>query len=179
MRMATKEKIANALQKMLRSKSFEDVSVGDICKEIDISRTTFYRYFKDKYECMNWVYQNQIRILLEKNQNIDDWKTMVYDVTCAMYERKEFFTKVSTYKEQNSLMDCIFECGYNYLEDMLKKELQISELPADLHWSCCMYVKGSIYLLENWLRDGCKESPEFIAKLLCDNVPLKIAKYFR
>ena len=179
MRVSTREKIANALQRILRTKAFADVSVGDICGEIDISRTTFYRYFQDKYECMNWVYQNQIRLILEKNRKIDDWKATVYDTVCALYERKEFFSKVSVYKEQNSLMDCIFETGYDYLEGMLKQELQTDELPVDLHWASCMYAKGSIYLLENWLRDGCKESTEFIAQILCDNVPLKIAKYFR
>lgn len=178
-RISTKEKITNALEQILTKKSFVDISVGDICDEIGISRTTFYRYFQDKYECMNWVYQNQIRMILDKNQKIDDWKTLVYDVVYALYDRKEFFTKVCSYKEQNSLMDCIYECGYNYCEDMLLKELGISELTPELHWSSAMYMKGSIFLLESWLRDGCRESPDFIVKMQCDNIPVTIAKYFR
>lgn len=178
MRISTKEKIANALERLLYHKSFTDVSVGDICDEIDISRTTFYRYFQDKYECMNWVYQNQIRKILDKNQKIDDWKTLVYDVIYALYDRKEFFTKVCSYKEQNSLMDCIYECGYNYLEDMLLGVINEPKLPPELHWASAMYMKGSIFLVESWLRNGCKEDPDFIVKMQIENIPLTISKYF-
>ena len=178
MRISTKEKIANSLDALLKTKSFTDISVGDICDNIDISRTTFYRHFQDKYECMNWIYQTQIHRILDKNQEIEDWKSLIYDVIYFMYERRDFFVKVSSYKEQNSLMECIYECGYNYLQDMLLKELQIGELPPELHWSSCMYMKGSVFLLESWLRNGCKESPDFIVKLQCENIPLKISQYF-
>ena len=162
----------------MQTKSFSDITVGDICDEIDISRTTFYRHFQDKYECMNWVYQTQIQKILDKNQEIEDWKSLIYDVIYFMYERRDFFVKVSSYKDQNSLMDCIFDCGYSYLEDMLLKELHISELSPALHWSSAMYMKGSVFLLESWLRNGCKESPDFVVKMHVDNIPLSIAKHF-
>ena len=178
MRIPTKQKIADSLERIMQTKSFSDITVGDICDEIGISRTTFYRHFQDKYECMNWVYQAQIQKILDKNQEIDDWKSLIYDVIYFMYDRREFFTKVASYKEQNSLMDCVYECGYNYLEDMLLKELHISELTPELHWASAMYMKGSVFLLESWLRNGCKESPDFIVKMQSDNIPLKISQYF-
>lgn len=43
--------IDKACMKEFESKSLADISVGRICKSLDLSRAAFYKYFKSVEEC--------------------------------------------------------------------------------------------------------------------------------
>ena len=53
----TKFAIVEAFNVLIEVKPFEDISVMDIVREADVSKATFYRYFKDKYDVMNSNYK--------------------------------------------------------------------------------------------------------------------------
>ena len=48
--MNTKKYIAESFERLLEKKSFKSITIQDIADESEISRVTFYRNFKDKYE---------------------------------------------------------------------------------------------------------------------------------
>ncbi len=48
----TKVMIAYELIEQLRTKRFEEVSIADICKKVEISEGTFYNYFPHKLEAL-------------------------------------------------------------------------------------------------------------------------------
>ena len=40
--------LADALIKLMKTQDFDTINVNSICREADIGRTTFYRYFDNK-----------------------------------------------------------------------------------------------------------------------------------
>lgn len=40
--------LADALIKLMKTQDFDTINVNSICREADIGRTTFYRYFENK-----------------------------------------------------------------------------------------------------------------------------------
>ncbi|HAZ05014.1 MAG TPA: TetR/AcrR family transcriptional regulator, partial [Acetobacterium sp.] len=50
--MNTKKIIADSMFSLLKTKSFNKITVDKILSESGVSRSTFYRYFSDKYELM-------------------------------------------------------------------------------------------------------------------------------
>lgn len=46
--------ITTCMNDLLESESIESLSVKAICEAADISRTTFYNHFCDKYACYQW-----------------------------------------------------------------------------------------------------------------------------
>ncbi len=42
--------LTNALMELLKEKSFDEISVGELCERAMIRRATFYKHFADKYE---------------------------------------------------------------------------------------------------------------------------------
>ena len=54
----TKTILANAFEELLQTKSFDEITVTDIVKHCGAARSTFYKYFSDKYDVMIWKYEN-------------------------------------------------------------------------------------------------------------------------
>ena len=46
------------MEKLISEVDFNKISVETIMKEAGVSRSTFYRYFKDKYDVMNANFKN-------------------------------------------------------------------------------------------------------------------------
>lgn len=56
----TQEQLFKSLIKLLADKSFEDLSVSEICDNAKVHRATFYKHFNDKYEFINYCFDNEL-----------------------------------------------------------------------------------------------------------------------
>ena len=61
-----KTKLTYAMHSLITEIPFEKITVQTITKKAGVSKATFYRVFHDKYELMNWCYQEQVDKLLQK-----------------------------------------------------------------------------------------------------------------
>jgi AcrR family transcriptional regulator len=50
----TQKCLWEALRTLLEERSFEQISVTDICEEATINRTTFYKHFESKYDLLSY-----------------------------------------------------------------------------------------------------------------------------
>lgn len=50
----TYSQLIAAFLNLLKTKSFDNISVSEICEEADVHRATFYKHFNDKYEFLNF-----------------------------------------------------------------------------------------------------------------------------
>ena len=50
----TYSQLIDAFLNLLKTKSFDNISVSEICEEADVHRATFYKHFNDKYEFLNF-----------------------------------------------------------------------------------------------------------------------------
>lgn len=62
----------NALITLLEKNSFEGLTVDQICKEALMHRSSFYRYFSDKYDLLEQTLNAQINKLTENTDSEDD-----------------------------------------------------------------------------------------------------------
>lgn len=56
----TKKKIIQVALKKFKDKGYDDVSINEICKDSDISKNTFYYYFKSKEELLHFNLKDSI-----------------------------------------------------------------------------------------------------------------------
>ena len=68
----TKREIVSAFNRLVEKHGFDKTTVDMIVREAEISRATFYRYFKDKYEVMTYNYKN----LIDANNNPETIQTL-------------------------------------------------------------------------------------------------------
>lgn len=63
---------SNAFFNLLTEKSFEEISVNEICDAAGYPRATFYNYFNDKYDLLNYLwYRVSSKIQIEDYKNLD------------------------------------------------------------------------------------------------------------
>lgn len=56
----TYEQLTASLVSLLATKSFEELSVSEICDHAQVHRATFYKHFNDKYEFLNFCFDNEL-----------------------------------------------------------------------------------------------------------------------
>lgn len=56
--MATKDKILKQTYKLYQEKGFNNVTIQDICKKTNITKPTFYKYFKNKEDTIIHLYDD-------------------------------------------------------------------------------------------------------------------------
>lgn len=67
--MNTKEKLIAKSLEVFSIHSFKDITVKTICEQCDISRNSFYNYFKDKYEYFQCCFEYYFEKVLKENDD--------------------------------------------------------------------------------------------------------------
>lgn len=100
-KLITKRALAASMKKLMLKKPFDKLTIHDVCADADISRRSFYRYFRDKYDLLSWIYHDDY---FSKIQIRDDWVIWDYmpQICEYCYEDRQFFKKAVQVEGQNS-----------------------------------------------------------------------------
>ena len=174
--MNNKDKIMMVFEQLMNRTSLERISVKTIMEKAQLPRTEFYRYFKDKYDLMVYVYTSSIEKIIRNDQNISQ-----KDITLAcyqyMYQKKDFFSQIVRYKKQNSFLQFLNDYSYKISLNSILGSYNMKELDFDLECSLKMFCAGSTHLVEYWLENGLINPPEQMAEIVDRNIPLPLKKY--
>ena len=64
----TKGKMAEAFKELVCKKSFQKITISDIAKESAMTRENFYYHFRDKYDIMHWIFEQQVAAQLPEDK---------------------------------------------------------------------------------------------------------------
>jgi probable dihydroxyacetone kinase regulator len=174
----TKKILADSFEDLLKTRSLGAITVQDIVKHCSASRTAFYHHFKDKYELMNWVHKKKADEVVKKYIEVSVLRCLVYETLNYVQEKKEYYTKIITYKGQNSLQDFIISYSLDFMINQLKKELGTELLSDEIIYSTKIYAIGGASIVTEWINSGMKKSVEEMTRLICNSVPKPISQYY-
>lgn len=169
----TKYRLAESVKALMERTPLDKITVGDIAAYSGMTRQTFYRNFKDKYDLVNWYFEK----LAQKS-----FKQM--GVSCTLLEgltkkfnfikeEKCFFTQAFSSKDYNSLVAYDYDSILEFYTDIIKNKTQLP-LEKDTTFLLQMYCRGSIYMTVEWVRKDMPISAEEIARLLVEALPKKL-----
>lgn len=175
--MNTKLMLAQALKLCMKKAPLEKITVKDITDTCGVSRQTFYRYFKDRTDLVNWYFEI---ILKESFQYMGKGNT-IYESLINKFtyiqNEKLFFTEAFKNDEQNNLKEYDFKSILDFYVSRIHEKMG-QDIPEDLLFQLEMYCQGSVYMTVRWLLTGAKESPAIMAKRLTDAMPSKVEEVF-
>lgn len=173
-----KYKLAGAMKKLLAEHPVDKITVKQIVDCCDVTRPTFYRHFKDKYDLVNWYFDK----LAQKSFKQMGVSLTLREGLIKKFEfikgEGEFFSAAFSSESQNCLMEYDYECIYQFYKEIIQKK-GMEQIPEDIRFLLEMYCRGSIYMTVEWAKTGMKDSPEMMAEQLIEALPPKLHELFK
>lgn len=168
-----KYRLAEAMKTCMRTMPVEKITVKEIVQECGTTRQTFYRYFLDKYDLINWYFD---KILLESFEHMGEGTT-VYEGLCKKFqyieEEKLFFKAAFRNDQQNCLREHDFQLILAFYTRQIEEKTK-EPISENLRFLLEMYCQGSIYMTVQWVLGERKSTPQEMAKALVSAMPLEL-----
>lgn len=168
----TKYVFAQSVRDLMFKQPLDKITVTDIVKHSGMTRQTFYRNFKDKYDLVNWYFEKLADKSFRQIGNSSTLKEGLVTKFTFLFNDKIFFTQAFQSKDYNNVENYDYQCIFEFYRNIIEKK--IGTIPSDIMFLLDMYCHGSITMTVQWAIHGMKESPEEIAALLIEALPPKL-----
>lgn len=187
----TKKKIASSMMDLLKKKPIDKITITDITVNCDMSRQLFYRYFVDKYDLINWMYEEDCGSVIytgEEKFSLKSWIKYILDV---IEEKKNFYIHAIQNDTEKIFEKLILDKTRFYLSNIIKYKTS-SELTKQLEFLIEMTARSLVdmiifeiknelpvkkEILLDWLMNGISKE---IADLVDDyEVPMTVVKRWK
>lgn len=161
----TKRDITNAFMELLKSKTFSSITVHDICEKSLVHRSTFYRYYEDKYDLLSHVTTIIGKDLFQKvNSNRESSHSFYDQILDYAEEHKQLFLNLTIKNNNSDVYSELVKIGSRFLmetskvmDDPISKKIRHSNYSQ---LACDFYMSGLIELLKNWIGGNYKISKQ-------------------
>jgi AcrR family transcriptional regulator len=124
----TYDQLTSGLAKLLSNKNFEDLSVSEICDTANVHRATFYKHFNDKYEFLNFCFDNELSKInfetstsLPAADNVKEGFMSFIRTTFEFINGKQALFSVILSKKYSATLGASFTSAvYNYCLEKVK-----------------------------------------------------------
>ena len=88
----TKGKMAEAFKELVCKKSFQKITISDIAKESAMTRENFYYHFRDKFDIMHWIFEQQVVENLPPDE--ESFEAWFNALLCNTFEDYKYYRKL-------------------------------------------------------------------------------------
>lgn len=150
----TKSLISDSLKTLMQSHPFEKITIKMITDAAGVIRPTFYNYFCDKYEVLEWIFVDEV---IEKVQALFEQKMYqegIKMIFVCMKNDNKFYKRAFEVTGQNSFEDIAQKHLYDLFLSVLDKSYirqrtnnqLISKSLIASHYSLTL-----LHLLKSWI----------------------------
>lgn len=155
----TKQLIALALYYLMLKKSFDDITVKDICLKAGISRMTFYRYYDKKEDIFVEYCDARFEEFFSTIRSVSI-PTMADFLLYVFTFFKRYSRQLMTLKKAGK-EELLIPQFTSYVSYILAKIKSIKEQTRLIGKYTAGFLAGGFFnILIIWLDEGMKESPE-------------------
>lgn len=169
--MDTRRKIIQQYIELSLEKRTTKISVCQLCESIGISRTTFYKYFRDCYEIIETVFVEEVLepmdVLLK---NGVDGHTVIENWYLGFYKNKDFYILAIREDGQNSLFFTIVNRLTEYNKSLYRGVYYTGD---DLEYYSYKHAATQAMLMRKWLLEGMKISHKKMAEYFFNSFTLE------
>ncbi len=175
----TKELLADSFLELAEKIPINKITIANIADNCGVTQPTFYRYFKDKYDMIAWIY------VREAGKNVGKigtdgyvWKDTLLDGMRFYDENRKFMVNALKHTSgRDSFLLQMAEMNIQFIENEITKKLGTSECPPDLSVIAKMFCYGTNQFLYDWLTGKTDLSYEQTADLMERSIPEVLRPY--
>lgn len=187
----TKKKIASSMVELVEKKPIDKITITDITVNCDMTRQVFYRYFVDKYDLINWMYEEDCGSIIytgEENFSLKSWIEYIIDI---LEDKKSFYVHAIQDDSSKTFENLILDKTRFYLKKIIEYKTA-TELTKQLEFLIEMTARGLVEMiifeiekempvkkeiLVDWLMNGIsKEISDLVEEYV---VPMAVVKKWK
>lgn len=154
----TYNQLIEALIRLLAQKSFDDLTVLEICTEANVHRATFYKHFVDKHDFLNCCFKMKLSELdFEKPDKEFSIETMnencmkmVTKVLSFIEDNKDFVSRVSSEYYSSSFTNALSDAIASFIIEQIETKVSLSKKLGYNLPLMANYYSGAIVGLARW-----------------------------
>ena len=167
----TKQHIWESFYKLSESIPFEKLTVERIIAHSGVSKATFYRHFRDKYDVLNYNSLAVAERLIgwRKSKN---WKEFLLLMFHEIEADLEYYRRAFKSSGQNAHSRFLYEYSFGVVKGCYLKANEKEELTQREHYMIAHYCHGCVDCLEDWIRSAKRLCAEEMAQLYYEAMPV-------
>ena len=167
----THQALITSFSDLLQTKSFEQITVQDLCANANVRRSTFYRHFNDKYDLLNHVVGTLIdhfRKLYLPDINPDNprqfFEKLMRDVFTFIHDNKDIVRSVITLNFYGEVYTIFYEQIYKAVQKQIEFDRQSGQFYVDVTIYGEFLTGGILSVITNWIQHGQQQSIDKVTK---------------
>ncbi len=174
----TKKALSEAFFTLLTEKTFEEITINELCERADVRRATFYKHYTDKFNFLTSVIKS-----LRTRFDTLIWKSEKPSTTAEYYvsyakrvvgfisENEAIISNLMNSDLLPSCFNIIVEQNYIDTRDRLERSANAGmKLCAPIDTVAMMCAGGVSHTIYSWLKSGMKKDPDVLADEIGDAV---------
>ena len=176
----TAKKMNEALISLLEEKSFEYITVSEICKSAEVNRSTFYLHYENTTDLLDETVRNLLDGFMSyfnvDVKNLTDKFKMssleelnfisdkyLHPYLCYIKENKRLFSTVLSHSASFKFND-IFQRLYKMVFNPVLERFDYPT--SDRKYAMMFYLNGITAIVSEWLKDGCEKSVDEVSQII-------------
>ena len=168
----TKKALSDAFIQLLSKKSFEEITVNELCETAGVRRATFYKHYSDKFSFLA-AYTRSLRDKFDvmtwelgaQAPDTDYYVAYAKRIVGFIYENMAVFEKLVDSELLPSVLGIIVEQNFKDTCERLKRSVDAGMmLNVSVDSMASMCVGGVASVVCSWLRSGKEKSADSIAE---------------
>ncbi|ADV04802.1 TetR/AcrR family transcriptional regulator [Staphylococcus pseudintermedius] len=174
-----RRRIVKAMIELLKTESFDEITIKQICAESGVHRSTFYAQFEDKYQLFDVLttyhmakYEKLILYTSKvfESYPLEEAKARVIQTFRLLFKymkrHQTFFTTIIVTQPQLKAIHQYLKFTRDAYEKLLNQLPQLQQSKYFINYT----IGGELALIYSWLMQGCQESPDDMAQILYANI---------
>ncbi|MBQ9043109.1 MAG: TetR family transcriptional regulator [Eggerthellaceae bacterium] len=172
----TKRMFADELEAMMEETPLSKVRVRDLCARCGVERCTFYYHFKDKYDLVAWMLDQESLRAAEGARRFT--RAHFAEGLRLIWERRAFYRRAFEEGSQNSIYRHHLEYCIRENEALLRRHLGVKDLSRTAAFEARFFSLGTAGSLGPWLAGEIVATPEQLTDSLFDCMPPTLRKAY-
>jgi probable dihydroxyacetone kinase regulator len=178
-RRTTEQLLADSIVELMKTLDLSKITVQQIVDNCDVTRQTFYRYFYDKYQLVNWIFESEVEEIIHQSSLDDPWEELLAKMLTKMKDKKHFYHNILHCNSQAYLQNLITDYTRRTYEKEIEKRGNLETIDKSMEFSLKFNSFGAVGSIFDWIAHGMEESPTSLAKRILNNMPYQMKQFFQ
>ena len=163
--MNTRKILLESFCELIADRDVDDVTVQMVLDHSGVSRATFYRHYRDKYDIMNAFYKSHITAVLEQGDQGVPWTAIHEQIVQHIYQNQTYYRRAFKTEGADSFEEFLEQFAYEYYASKLKRKTGADDLSETDRVALEMLCGGHVTTLKKWVERGCDTAPDVITQV--------------